>query len=348
MDTIYAEATPPGRGGVSIVRVSGPLAHKMLADLTGVPHEARRLIRCSIRDAGEIIDDALTVRFDAGSSFTCEDSAEFHLHGSPAVVGRLSTALQSRGGRLAEPGEFTRRAFINGRIRRIHGRRVADLLHAMLDRRIERVEQSLEGLRLQYPGYAEEMERRFIRRTALRLEEREYDTLLEDGLIGEEVHSALSLDIGARRDSAEASPLLDLAMQKTELVRQFPLFSDMEEPILNQLSRALVTRYINPGEWILRRDSASRNVYFVASGAVEMEVGGQNWRLGRGEMFGQMGLLMRRPSRAEVRAIAPSTLLVLDEVRFLRLLKRSKAMQDAVYASAARRGIPTDQLAIEI
>ena len=238
--------------------------------------------------------------------------------------------------------------FINSRIRRIHGRRVADLLHAMLDRRIERVEQSLEGLRLQYPGYAEEMERRFIRRTALRLEEREYDTLLEEGLIGEEVHSALSLDIGARRDRAEASPLLDLAMQKIELVRQFPLFSDMEEAVLNQLARSLVTRYVNPGEWILRRDSASWNVYFVASGAVEMEVGGQTWRLGRGEMFGQMGLLMRRPSRAEVRAIAPSTLLVLDEARFRRLLKRSKIIQDAVYASAAKRGIPIDQLKIEI
>lgn len=65
-------------------------------------------------------------------------------------------------------------AFIDGRIRRIHGKRVAELLHELLDRRIEMVETALEGLRLQYPGYAEELERRFIRRTALRLEEREY------------------------------------------------------------------------------------------------------------------------------------------------------------------------------
>ncbi|QCO57512.1 cyclic nucleotide-binding domain-containing protein (plasmid) [Pseudorhodobacter turbinis] len=236
--------------------------------------------------------------------------------------------------------------FIDGRIRRIHGRRVAELLHAMLERRIERVEQALDGLRLQYPGYAEEMERRFIRRVALRLEEREYDTLMEDGLIGEEVHSALTLDIGARRDRAEASPLLDLAMQKKELVRQFPLFSDMDDAVLNRLARNLVTRYVNPGEWVLRRDSASRNVYFVASGAVEMDVAGQTWRLGRGEMFGQMGMLMRKPSRAAVRAIAPSTLLMLDEARFLRLLKRSKAIQGAVHASAARRGIPIDQLSM--
>lgn len=234
--------------------------------------------------------------------------------------------------------------FIDGRIRRIHGRRVADLLHSMLDRRVERVEQALEGLRLQFPGYAEEMERRIIRRTALRLEEREYDTLLEDGLISEEVYSALTQDVRARRDRAEATPLLDLAVQKTELVRRFPLFSGMTDAVLNRLVRALVTRYVDAGEIILRRETPSRSVFFVASGAVELEVGGQVWRLGRGEMFGQMGLLMRRPQRVQVRAIAPSTLLVLDEERFLRLLKRSKAIQTAVQDSARQRGIPLEQL----
>ncbi len=238
--------------------------------------------------------------------------------------------------------------FINGRIRRIHGRRVAELLHDMLDRRIESVKQALDGLRLQYPGYAEEMERRFISRTALRLEEREYDSLLEDGLVGEEVHSALTQGVAARRDRAETTPLLDLTLQKTELVRQFPLFSEMDDAVLNTLARALVTRYVNSGEKILRRDSPARNVFFVASGAVELDVAGQTWRLGRGEMFGQMGVLMRRPQRSEVRAIAPSTLLVLDEGRFLRLLKRSKAIQSAVRQSAIRRGIPIDQLMADI
>ena len=81
-------------------------------------------------------------------------------------------------------------AFIDGRIRRIHGRRVAELLHELLARRVEAVETALDGLRLQYPGYAEELERRFIRRTALRLEEREYAAMHDDGLIGAEVYTA--------------------------------------------------------------------------------------------------------------------------------------------------------------
>ncbi|WP_281981041.1 cation:proton antiporter [Thalassorhabdomicrobium marinisediminis] len=229
--------------------------------------------------------------------------------------------------------------FIDGRIRRIHGRRVAELLHTMLDRRIEMVEQALEGLQLQFPGYAEEMERRIIRRTALRLEEREYDTLLEDGLIGEEVHSALTQDIGARRDRAERAPRLDLALQKVELVRRFPLFTDMDDAVLTRLSRTLKTRYVNPGEVILTRESVIKRVYFVASGAVELAAAGQTWRLGRGEMFGQVGLLMRRPQRIEVRAIAPTTLLVLEEERFLRLMKRSEVIQNAVRAGAEKRGI---------
>lgn len=262
----------------------------------------------------------------------------------------LAQITATRFGRLLTQRLILRdlHGFIDGRIRRIHGRRVAELLHGMLERRIESVEQALEGLRLQYPGYSEEMERRFIRRTALRLEEREYDSLLEDGLIGEEVHTALNSDVGLRREYAEAAPLLDLTLQKADLVRQFPLFSDLDDAVLKRLARSLVTRYVNPGERILRRDSAPRSVFFVASGAVELEVAGQSWRLGRGEMFGQMGLLMRRPQRAEVRAIAPSTLLVLDEERFLRLLKRSKAIQAAVQDSAIRRGISLEKLSPDL
>ena len=145
--------------------------------------------------------------------------------------------------------------FIDGRIRRIHGRRVADLLQELLTRRIEAVETALEGLRLQYPGYAEELERRFIRRTALRLEEREYAAMREDGLI--ERRGLHHLDAGpdARRAAAEDRPHLDIAVQRAELVRQFPLFADLEDAALRRLGRALQTRYVNAGDVILRKDA---------------------------------------------------------------------------------------------
>ncbi len=234
--------------------------------------------------------------------------------------------------------------FIDGRIRRIHGRRVADLLQELLSRRVETVETALEGLRLQYPGYAEELERRFIRRTALRLEEREYAAMREDGLIGAEVYTALVQDLAARRAAAEKRPRLDIAVQRSELVRRFPLFSGLDEAVLRRLGRALKTRYADAGEVIIRKDAAAKSVFFIASGAVELESAGQSWRLGRGEMFGQMAILTRKARRSEVRAIAPSTLLVLDEVRFRRLLARSKAVQDAVRSSAEKRGVALGSL----
>ncbi|SEO24701.1 sodium/proton antiporter, CPA1 family [Salinihabitans flavidus] len=235
-------------------------------------------------------------------------------------------------------------AFIDGRIRRIHGRRVADLLHELLSRRIEMMETALEGLRLQYPGYVEKLQRRFIRRTALRLEEREYTTMREDGLFGSEVYSALMRDLAVRRAGAERRPRLDIAVQRTELVRQFPLFADLDDAGLKRLGRALQTRYVNAGEVIIRKDSMAKSVFFIASGAVELESAGQTWKLGRGEMFGQMAILLRKARRTEVRAIAPSTLLVLDEERFRRLLTRSEAIQKAVRASAEKRGIAPDKL----
>ncbi len=234
--------------------------------------------------------------------------------------------------------------FIDRRIRRIHGRRVAELLHELLSRRIEAVETALEGLRLQYPGYAEELERRFIRRTALRLEEREYNTMRDDGLIGAEVHTQLMNDLTVRRSRSETRPKLDLALRKNELVRQFPLFADLNDAELKRLSREVRTRYINAGHVITRKDTPARTVYFVASGAVEQLTAGQTNRLGRGDMFGQMGVLTSRIRRAEVRAITPTSLLALDETGFRRLLKRSAALRQVVRDSAKGKATAAEVL----
>lgn len=238
-------------------------------------------------------------------------------------------------------------AFIEGRIRRIHGRRVADLLLELLARRIEMVETALDGLRLQYPGYAEELERRFIRRTALRLEEREYMAMREDGLIGAEVHSTLMQNLTARRAQSEDRPPLDIAVRRFELVRQFPLFEDLDDKTVRQLGRALKTHYVNAGSIALHKDGTVKNVFFIASGAVELESAGQTWRLGRGEMFGQVAILMKNARRAEVRAIAPTTLLMLDVARFRSLLNSSAALRDAVRSSAEKRGLDPDAMLLE-
>ena len=230
-------------------------------------------------------------------------------------------------------------SYIETKIRRIHGRRVADLLHELLRRREDETEAALDGLRLQYPGYAEKTERRFLRRIALRLEEREYDILLADGIIGAELHTTLQQGLATARHEADLRPHLDLAVQKSDLVRQFPLFTDMDDDSRKRLARALRTRYVQPGDVLRRKRDTPREVCFIATGAVEIETAGHRLRLGRGDMFGQLSLLSRQTPRAQVTAISHTTLLVLDEPRFRRLLKRSQSLRDAVLKSAEKRGL---------
>lgn len=232
--------------------------------------------------------------------------------------------------------------FLDARIRRIHGKRVADLLHELLERRAEETERELEGLKLQFPGYAEELERRLIRQTVLAQEEREYAALVEDGLIGPELRSALQADIARRRQQFVQRPRLDLAVQKEDLVRAFPLFAEMEAEPLRRLARQLRTIYVKPGEVLLRPGETPRQVWFIASGAVEAVSAGQKLRLGRGEMFGQLAVIARRSRKAQVTAITYCTLLALDEARFMELLRKHAAVREAVLASAERRGVKLD------
>jgi len=236
--------------------------------------------------------------------------------------------------------------YIDSKIRRIHGRRVADLLHELLRRREEETDNAIEGLRLQYPGYAEEMERRFIRRASLRLEEREYDTLFSDGLVSRELHATLRNRLTDRRTRIEARPALDFALQKDAFLRSFPLFEGMHDDQRRQLARALRTYHVEPGTVLLRKGEVPHCVYFIASGAVEMERKGQKLRLGRGEFFGHIGMLTRQPRRALISAISHCTLLSLDEARFKRLLTRNRSLYDAVLHSAELRGVTLDSAAL--
>jgi len=114
-DTIFAPATAAGRAAVAVVRLSGPGTKAAVRALAGrLPAARRASLRTLASAEGVPIDEALVLWFPAPGSYTGEDSAEFHVHGGPAVVGALVSALAARGLRLAEPGEFTRRAFEHG------------------------------------------------------------------------------------------------------------------------------------------------------------------------------------------------------------------------------------------
>ena len=130
-DTIFAPATAAGRAAVAIMRVSGPGAAFALERLAGGLPPARQATVRALNDAaGNLIDQALVLWMPGPASFTGEDSAELQVHGSPVVLEELSVALSELGLRSAERGEFSRRAFANGKLDLLQAEAIADLVDA--------------------------------------------------------------------------------------------------------------------------------------------------------------------------------------------------------------------------
>ena len=145
-DTIYAPATAAGRAAVAVVRLSGPGTRAAVRALTGGVPSARCASLRTVRGAdGAAIDRALVLYFKGPDSYTGEDVAEFHVHGGAAVIGALIDALGARGLRLAEPGEFTRRAFENGKLDLAQAEGVADLIDAETDAQRRQALEQLGG-----------------------------------------------------------------------------------------------------------------------------------------------------------------------------------------------------------
>ncbi len=130
-DTIVAIATAPGRGGIGVLRLSGPrAAHVATTIAPPLPAPRRAELRFFHAVNGEAIDRGLVLYFPAPGSYTGEEVVELQAHGSPAVLDELLSAAQAAGARLARPGEFTERAFVNGRMDLAQVGAVADLIEA--------------------------------------------------------------------------------------------------------------------------------------------------------------------------------------------------------------------------
>jgi tRNA modification GTPase len=145
-DTIAAVATPAGRGGIGIVRLSGPAVPRIAADLIGRLPAARRATLARFADArGQVIDEGIALYFPAPHSYTGEEVLELHGHGGPVVMQMLLAACVDAGARLAEPGEFTRRAFLEGRLDLAQAEAVADLIDAASQEAARSALRSLSG-----------------------------------------------------------------------------------------------------------------------------------------------------------------------------------------------------------
>lgn len=158
-DTIYALASGRGRAGVAVIRISGPRALNTLLGLTGLKSaEPRRAFLRELRDEAKLIDQALVIAFPAPASFTGEDCAEIHCHGGPAIIEAIFAALSKKGLRMAASGEFSRRAFANGKMDLTEAEGLADLIDAETDgQRQQALRQMQGGLRETYEAWRDDL-----------------------------------------------------------------------------------------------------------------------------------------------------------------------------------------------
>ena len=184
-DTIVAAATPPGTGGVGIVRLSGERVEQIARDMLGSLPEPRMATHRHFRNAaGEVIDTGLAVYFPAPASFTGESVLELHGHGGPVVVAMVVDAVVELGARLAEPGEFSRRAFLNGKLDLAQAEAIADLIGSGTAQAARAALRSLSGA---FSRSVEALAERLVRlrmhvEAAIDFPEEEIDFLSDDAL----------------------------------------------------------------------------------------------------------------------------------------------------------------------
>lgn len=208
-DTIAAIATPPGRGGIGIVRISGNRVADIACSMLGALPPARRAHLATFRDTQDgIIDAGLAIYFPAPHSFTGEEVLELHGHGGPVVMDRLLRCAVASGARLARPGEFSQRAFLNGKIDLTKAEAIADLIDSASEHAAQLAVRSLQG---EFSRRVQELLQQLIHlrayvESAIDFPDEEID-FLSEGQIGVRLHAVIA-QLQATLDSARQGSLV--------------------------------------------------------------------------------------------------------------------------------------------
>ena len=227
--------------------------------------------------------------------------------------------------------------FLTGKLAPLLGPEVESRLGALLLRRIDDCSGALAALQMQYPDYASALARHFLRQAALRTEDAEYRTLLEEQLISRELFNHLIRRVAGERAELRQRPLFDLGLHARTLIRGVPLFEALPDDGVDELARILKPRLAYPGERLMTKGERGDFMLFISSGTLEVTVDGQRHRLGRGDFVGELSLLTLRRRAATVTATAYCHLLELPGREFRRFLRTHADIRDHVRSVARER-----------
>jgi len=260
-----------------------------------------------------------------------------HLTGRPFW---LAHALAQRFTNLMCKWAVARRLihFARSDVQPLLGPDVTDIIVAAHQRRLTLLEGALQAMALQYPSYAQHLQEAYLARMARSMERMRYRDMLAQNLISGETYSDLIQQVETRWGPLETHRGLDIALGAEALVQRVNLFEGLDEATMAAICKVLKPRLAVPGQDVPTRIGRSRAMYFVASGAVVLDLpDGTTAELGSGQIFGEMALAMDHDFQARARSLGYSRLLMLQEKDFKKLLDRFPGLREKIDAIVRQR-----------
>ncbi len=218
--------------------------------------------------------------------------------------------------------------FMRRRVEPTLGTRLADIVSEVLERQQKLLEEAIGTMRLHYQGYTEALESRMLRQVALRLEGEQYDELLSESLISEELHAELFRGVEVRRHRMERRMRFNLKSGIESRIKAIPALNGVPVAVLHDLAMSVAIHFTAPNERILKRDRAVRMVYFVSAGQFETHVDEHDVHFGPGTVLGADDLLRGGKVRTSVRSLRFGHLLAMSAKEFLRLAEEYPVVRE--------------------
>ncbi|GAB6854256.1 cation:proton antiporter [Asaia astilbis] len=236
--------------------------------------------------------------------------------------------------------------FMHERLEPTLGSRISEIVSEVLGRQRRMLDDALEMMRLHYQGYSEALESRILHQIALRLEEEEYDELLSDNLVSEELHRELLKDVEKRQERLEKPLRFNLKGGIEQRLRSFPAFRGVPDGVLHDLAMNISLRFASPGEVLMRRNGKIKMVYAVVAGLAEVHMAEQDVQYGAGDLIGAAALVNHSVSRGTVRTMQFCHLLAIPAHLFRRVVEDYPIVRRTIDERAEARLVDGHRLSL--